>query len=368
MNYELSVNDTPSHVWKKFEACFDYGIVSDSIAARRYPDFLSEKGWIHFSQSESSLEKSDSGWVRDLLENHKNRISEACPSRNKTLSRVALNFKLSSENGLSLVEWTQFISTKCSPFDPRRSEWTALEIVKQVITPLIDKIRIPKNLDQVHPNNIIVPKPWKTEFKADPSLAGMSWDDWYYFLEEGSKKKTTVKFRKAGNLIVDYRYSNITRIKVQESMWERRLKSIGRLLLGLLRYDYSVPAIWNIRGNERVRDLPLGFYFGFLAISSKTLLLLDGCLSGRSAETRTILRQPDLFGWFDGVSVNDLHFDPPTLQNPNELLVAIEDAQKLLVNNQLTVSMNQPRQLIPFNISDFSIGPAENIEAEHNGE
>ena len=368
VEYELSVNDTPSHVWKKFEACFDYGIVSDSIAARRYPDFLSEKGWIHFSQSESSLEKSDSGWVRDLLENHNNRISEACSSRNKSLSRVALNFKLSSENGLSLVEWTQFISTKCSPFDPRRSEWTALEIVKQVITPLIDKIRIPKNLDQVHPNNIIVPKPWKTEFKADPSLAGMSWDDWYYFLEEGSKKKTTVKFRKAGNLIVDYRYSNITRIKVQEGIWERRLKSIGRLLLGLLRYDYSVPAIWNIRGNERVRDLPLGFYFGFLAISSKTLLLLDGCLSGRSAETRTILRQPDLFGWSDGLSVNDLHFDPPTLQNPNELLVAIEDAQKLLVNNQLTVSMNQPRQLIPFNISDFSIGPAENIEAEHNGE
>ena len=152
------------------------------------------------------------------------------------------------------------------------------------------------------------------------------------------------------------------------NFWERRLTSIGRLLLGLLRYDHSAPTIWNIRGNEHIHNLPLAEYFGYLAISSKTLLLLDGCLSGRSAETRTIKIQPELFGWIEGLEINDLRFDPVTLENPNELIEAIEEAQKNLVENQLSVSMNQPRQLIPFSLSDFSTGADDIIESESDGE
>ena len=312
--------------------------------------------------------ESDSGWVRDSLEKNQSRLPQTNCSRKKALSRAAQNFNPPSENGLSLVEWTQFIKSECSSFDPRRSEWTALEIVRQVISPLVNEIGIQKNLDRIHPNNILIPESWKSAFTADLDRSWMSWDDWKIFLQGENQNETTVKFRNSGSSIIDYRYSNFTQGIVHDDIWDRRLVSIGRLLLGLLRYDHSAPPIWNIRGNEQVRNLPLGYYFGFLAISSKTLLLLDGCLSGRSAETRTILRQPDLFGWPDGLSVNDLIFDPPTLQNPNELLAAIEDAQELLVKNQLSVSMNQPRQLIPFNLSEFSIGAADNIEAEPNGE
>ena len=75
-------------------------------------------------------------------------------------------------------------------------------------------------------------------------------------------------------------------------------------------------------------------------------MLVEGCLSGRSAETRAIHRIADLFGWKDGMDINDVTFDPPMLLGADELLKAIESAQQVLEDNQLAVTMNQPRQLI----------------------
>ena len=139
--------------------------------------------------------------------------------------------------------------------------------------------------------------------------------------------------------------------------WERRLLSVGRLLLGLLRFDHSSPRLWNIRRNEEVVALPRAQLFRSLAISTPTLVLVEGCLSGRSAETRAIHRIADLFGWKDGMDINDVTFDPPMLLGADELLKAIESAQQVLEDNQLAVAMNQPRQLIPFRLKDFATGP-----------
>ena len=107
--------------------------------------------------------------------------------------------------------------------------------------------------------------------------------------------------------------------------WERRLVGVGRLLLGLLRLNHDALRIWNIRGNEYIFVLPRTRWFQSLAISSPTLLLLNGCLSGRSAETRVIAINPELFGWNSGRDTNDTAFDPPLLIGPNELLCAHSD-------------------------------------------
>jgi hypothetical protein len=360
----LSVDARPSRTWRGFESCFDYRTVADRRAARRYPESLSDKGWAHFLQSKRPRRESDSGWVRDALGDDQRRKAEARSSRYKSFTRAARNLDPPSEMWLSVAEWTQFIKQECSAFDPRRSEWTALEIVNQFVAPIVGQLGPQKRLDLVHPNNILVPRSWRTKFEAGTNSEIISWEAWRSFLAAEKSDGKTVDMRRPADSIVDYRYFNYTQRGSIPDIWERRLTAIGRLLLGLLRYEHEALRIWNIRGNERVVRLPLAIMFRSLAISSPTLLLLEGCLSGRSAETRTIARQPGLFGWPDGSAANDVRFDPPPLRNPNELLVAIKRAQDVLVENQLAVSMNQPRQLIPFRLSDFATGLVRNGEED----
>ena len=69
-----------------------------------------------------------------------------------------------------------------------------------------------------------------------------------------------------------------------------------------------------------------------------------------------MISTPELFGLASSTEAKDTEFDPPTLLGTNDLLKAIEHAQEVLIENQLAVAMNQPRQLIPFRIRDFAIG------------
>ena len=158
----------------------------------------------------------------------------------------------------------------------------------------------------------------------------------------------------------DYRYSTNTAGDRNFSNWEQFLVSVRRLLLGQLRLSYDVPKIWNICGNEQVFPLPRTRWFHSLAVSSPTLLLMEGCLSGRSAETRVMLHIPELFGRSKSHEVNDIELDPPLLRNFDELRSTIKQAQRVLEDNQLSVLMNQPRQLIPFRLSDFATGLDDN--------
>lgn len=349
---EFESERKPSHVWYKFEQCFDYQKTDDRSAARRYPEHLSEKGWLHCLHSEQDL--LDSGWLRDVVVSHVDRRKEALQSNSRTLELVVRNTNHSESKFLTIAEWTKFTKYNCSPFDPRRSEWTALEIIRQILTPVFNEFNSYRDLNYVHPSNILIPVSWEVKFDTQPNKEQLSWKEWHDFLTKSNKEG--IKFCKPSQRIIDYRYSNIELLESSEIFWRHQLKSIARLLIGILSEDHRLPRIWNIRGNEKIFDYPLAQIYRSLAISSKTLLLLDGCLSTRSAETRIISQQPSLFFWVDGELANDIQFDPPLFQNRNELLDAIIEAQQSLVDNQLSVSLNRPRQLIPFQLSHFSIG------------
>lgn len=359
----LTSNGMPSPTWRRFQSCFNLGRIADRRAARRYPEVLSDKGWSYFLQSKSAVRETDSGWVSEALADNEQRSAEARASTRRTYRRAVRTLDPSSHEWISITEWTHFVATECSAFDPRPSEWTALEIVRQVIAP-VEQLGFQKRLDRIHPNNVLVPAVWKTGFEANPKRAGVSWEGWRSFIA----RTDGIKFLGRGKSILDYRYLTYTQSGPSVDRWERRLTAVGRLLLGLLKYDHDAPRIWNIRGNERVVPLPLASIFRSLAISSPTLLLVEGCLSGRSAETRAIARRPGLFGWREGDEVNDARFDPPLLRNPNELLQGVKRAQEVLAENQLAVSMNQPRQLIPVRLSDFATGSAGEVEDDANGE
>ena len=354
----LSIDEQPSSVWRLFAACFTYSKVIDRLAARRYPELLPDSGWHYFLHSARTLNETDSGWLREVMYDHPRRITDARLSKRKAFTRAARSCDPPGNGWMTLSKWTECVSTQCSPFDPRRSEWTALEIVRQIVFPIVNTLTVTETrLDSLHPNNILLAESWKTDFSVDQRRAGVSWEEWIAHVRKATGRANAIKLRDPATSVKDYRYFSTTHTGRTLDGWERRLLSVGRLLLGLLRFNHSSPRLWNIRRNEEVVALPRAQLFRSLAISTPTLVVVEGCLSGRSAETRAIYRIADLFGWKDGMDINDVTFDPPVLLGADELLKAIESAQKVLEDNQLAVAMNQPRQLIPFRLKDFATGP-----------
>ncbi len=362
---DLSIDEQPSSVWKLFASCFTYSKAVDLLAARRYPELLPDGAWHYLLESARALNETDSGWLREVMYDHPGRITDARVSKRKAFTRAARSCDPPDNGWMTLFEWTECVSSQCSPFDPRRSEWTALEIVRQIVFPIVNTLWVTEaRLDCLHPNNILLAGSWKTRFSVDTTRAGVSWEEWIAYVRRATGKVDDIKLRDPATSVKDYRYFSTTHTGRTLDGWERQLLSVGRLLLGLLRLNHGSPRLWNIRRNEEVVALPRAQLFRSLAISTPTLMLVEGCLSGRSAETRAIRRIADLFGWKDGMNSNDVTFDPPILLGTDELLKAIESAQQVLENNQLAVAMNQPRQLIPFRLEDFATGP---VDGESDG-
>ena len=363
----LSVDDRPSPAWKRFEPLLSYSHLAEVRAVRRYPEILSDHGWYQLLHSKKPMPETDSGWLRDAMAGNDGRIAAARSSSKLAFSRAARSLLAPSHDWMTLEEWTRLLLRDVSPFDPRRSEWTALEVVRQFVSPIVDELGVQQaSLDRLHPNNVLVPEAWMKKFRCERHRAGVNWETWRDFAQ--SKNTRSIKLRDSATSVLDYRYFTETQGGHHINEWERRLIRVGRLLLGLLRLNHEVSRMWNIRGNEQVFALPRTRWFRSLAISSSTLLLMEGCLSARSAETLVITLNPGLFGWKDGLEPNDVDFDPPLLIGPNELLSAIGHAQDILKDNQLAVAMNQPRQLIPYRLSDFAAGQDGEGEADGYGE
>lgn len=346
----LSSKDIPSASWRMFSSSFQMSDKNDASAARWYPEWMSDDAWNHFLTLKVSLPPSDSGWVANTLQNNEQRRSSAASSRQEAFTRAAKS-STPYEDKITLYEWANKVSD-LSPFDPRAGEWTALEIMRHLLTPTTEIEGDEAILDRLHPLNVLIPNQW-LEVASDPHLGNpLSWSKWQIFLREAESPL----IKEPPNSIIDYRFAGDQKSGMDIHDWERRAATVGFLLLGLFRNDFSTPRVWNIRGHENIYKAPRAQWYQSLAISSPSLLLVEGCLSARSAETRTISRAPSLFGFIEGMFANDTDYDPPRLDGVNALLEAIENAQSVLVENQLSVSMNEPRQLIPFRLRDFGAG------------
>lgn len=346
----------PSPAWSAFANQFEFQNRIDFQAARRFPEWLPEEGWDQLLETADPLPESDSGWLREVIGTDRAKRSAAMETRKVAFTRAARALEPAPKGWMTVDEWTVSVSA-CSPFDPRRSEWTALEITAQLVERVEAFDGEEAMLDRLHPNNVLLPRGWMTEFDCHPDRTVVGWEAWRQHVQ--SKDRGQAKLREPSTSLVDYRYAVESKSGTQLPDTERRLNAVGRLLVGLLRNDHSAPRIWNIRGNEQIFRLPRGRWFEALAISSPTLLLIEGCLGARPAETRSIAREPELFGWRDGEKANDAEFDPPLLVGTTALRHEIRRAQAVLEQNQLAVAMNQPRQLIPFRLIDFAAADAD---------
>lgn len=357
--HHLRTDASHTSLWENFRRGFDYRKISDQRAIRLYPEAFPEKAWEHLVSSKSTSREDDSGWIYDILKNNPDWIKGAKKVRKTAFMRAARVLQAESKTHISIAEWTKYINNDdCSPFDPRKSEWTALEIIRQVIEPKLEVGAAPVPLERIHPQNILIPREWMTIPENAPHL---SWEKWRSYIDNSPP----IKFAESEHSLLDYRYHSHK--DSADDIWlkrENQFGAIGRLLLGLLCGNHDAPIEWNIRGNERVLDIPRARVFRALAISSPSLLLIEGCIDPRSAESRLIARLPDLFGLEDGGSANDIQYDPPLLNDVNDLVAAIRNAQDILSQNQLTVSMHQPRQLIPFRLSDFAVSASGESEED----
>ncbi len=346
----LSVDMHPSAAWSALSPYFAVDQRNDLLAVRRYPEHLSDAAWVQVLNPSITLPETDSGWLFEAIGSNKSRIEQAQVIGKSAFKRAARALTELPDAWITVHEWTKKVLS-CNVFDPRRGEWTALEIIEQLLVTATATGQSESVLDRLNPNNVLLPSRWVACSPCLREQTQLSWEEWKEVVRRHGK---TVQVRKSETSLLDYRYAPATKLGSPIPSSERRLAAVGRLLLGLLRNNHSAPRIWNLRGNELTVPLPRGRWLEALAISSRTTQLLEACLGVRSAETRAITRTPSLFGLHDGEKVNDTEFEGPEIYGSTDLLEEIRQAKKILEDNQLAVARNQPRQLIPFRILDFA--------------
>jgi hypothetical protein len=199
----LSIESQPSTVWReRFEPCFDYSEAADRLAVRRYPQILSDRAWSYFVNSRSAMKDTDSGWVSDALESRADRISQATSSPNVAFQLASKAFDSPANEAVTAKTWVGFCK-EFSPFDPRRSEWTALEIVRQVVVSAVKVGGGRDLLDRIHPNNILISGSW---IKVPAEHVALGWGWW----RDRSRSDNPIKSREPeSDSIRDYRYTRI---------------------------------------------------------------------------------------------------------------------------------------------------------------
>lgn len=350
----------PSAAWVSVSRSFDFSQRLDLSSARRFPEDFPDAAWDEILSSSKALPQDDSAWLRQVIGEKEDRRLDAKLSSKTAFSRSIRSIEAGKKQHITLTKWTKNLK-ELSPSDPRRSEWTALEIVKRLLADDNAFEGDHTALDRLHPDNVLLPSRWFSELNEQLGSSKLGWEKWRNFI---NNEETKIEVQPYRTSLLDYRFANDFQSGIHSTQNERRLTAVGRILLGLLREDHSAPRMWNMRGNERIFPLSRTQLYSELAISSATNQLLDACLAARPAETRKIAFKPDLFAWTDGRDANDVSFDPDPIFDPTDLLTRVRLAQEILLENQLSVSSNRPRQLIPFKLEDFAAG-IENTETNN---
>jgi len=328
--------------WRFFPFDVPPDILQGMIAEDRYSQKLVQMG----------------GWWYDALSAKREIVpSLLIKGGHSEIACTLNNLKSTSDNSLmSLHEWCAEIREirKKDTSDPRASEWTALEIVRQVgmsITKsqeFTSKYVADLSANQsstlcLHPANFRVPREWIT-FKEMPT-----WDDWKQRIQPQGDSSQVQKVPDDLH-VADFRYTPL--LSLENTLfndlfvWVNPVRGLGLLLYGLLRHDLVFPAVWNGPGHSDVLSFLPPRLLKEMTCSSLTLGLLLACLQSRAMENL----KPSLGGYLDDDSLHD----PVQLRTAEDVCERIEQCQKLLKRNQLSTINHRARQLTPISIRDLS--------------
>lgn len=270
--------------------------------------------------------------------------------------------KIKTENGfISLCDWIDWTKQrqdhlKSPPegqliFDPRLTEWAALEIIVRVAKCVQEKIESISFFDlnekheyttSIHPNNFVF-----SNEVINTDIVGLTWEKTRAIFDHPEFK---VEFKTQPNLVKDLRYVPSMHLISQSEKVEACINGLGSLLVCLLAKSYFLPSKWNPLGHqltwtnlyrEKLRDVP---------ISSFTRNILDGCFSKKNKETKF---QNTFQIELSFIPDDDTLNDPPDFFDISDFISYILKSKENLEMQQISVANHQPRQLTPINLKMF---------------
>jgi len=320
----------PQHITLKlFDEIFN-ALKTDDVILEKF-DFKNESEGFLLEIFDSNEE------IRDKYIKHYDKI-------NKVLNR-------SDNNYITTDVWVTKLlqhSNQKKWLDPRLSEWSVLEIIKQISEIIIKEKDAPAveiifnehyhNLFNFHPKNYLIPNIWLTE--TNSNLTWLNWKD--------IVRKNPMILAEKADLLNDFRYIPLTKLwKTGGYGWLfgngefALIVGLCVLMIKLLSKSFQWPPIANklafidelySRATYSIETEP---------ISSSTRLLLSAVFSKKEIEF--------LYG------NKDIEYtDQIRIKNLNDFVIVISEIQRKLEQSQLSLMNQSPRQLTYINIDDLN--------------
>ena len=334
----LTFQSSPSAIWTLTSDKLEIDSDSSWSVWQLYPNHLPQKAKAALFDGVKYFPENYNGWLIDavgeneLLFNFKPIASFPTPVINY-LSNYA------SEYFFPLPKWVDWTiqNEPDTYFDPRISEWTCLEIIKQAVEQLIKCGTDSKDF-KLHPTNIMIPVEW-TQMNSSYQYAETQVPTWESWKRMTSNEDKLVSFSTA-NEISDYRYNT-----TQENDWSQ-IESFGLILLGLIKKDFKLPSLWTSYYQSPAIINSMKTMISEVNCSSLTTGILEATLLPASRELYLL----DSLFQVDIPKDIDTTYTPPQINNLLELLREIRKSQHILEKYQFSVSEHKPIQLIPMSI------------------
>jgi hypothetical protein len=283
---------------------------------------------------------SDEGWLAEAVFTHRKAARYLKRARNIEISRISRVLASKSGEMLLLPDWILWTANPVRDAnDPRLSEWTALEIIRQISSALEKLAPESRHVAVSCVFNFRIPKAWQDESSK------LTWEQWKMFLAKQSE--VTVRLR---DQFQDARTVPATADFSEIGYEFSSVRGLGVLLLSLLRRDFRIP---KIGGN-----MSMAGTLGKLAIryvqnrpcSSRTMAVLEACLMDRNTETFMLVHR----GASKDELAADTAHDVPLINTIAELRSEIVLCQSILTVYQSTISAHEPRQLVPLYLGQYT--------------
>jgi hypothetical protein len=324
---------------------------------RVYPASIPKRFLEHWSNRRRLPFSAEPGWLYEVFVGRPSMARLLARSKDVgTEVRKALRVP---EGFVTLDGWAEWTTQRRSvvscegEFDPRLSEWTALDLVSQILERLVNwsPEHPPLELATLHPSQFLVPSNW-----CNAPETPLTWEEWRDQIRKSSKPQ--VQIRQIS--IQDSRITPAWNVKVQKDLNWRSIRGIGWILLGLLRGSFRLPPAWN--------SLRSTFGWGSLVsslarevkCSSLTSGILEACLLSRARENILLLSLFKPGGRLEP----DTRYEPPMITDSSDLLVRVEEAKRALKRHQITISSHRPRQLVPLDLLQISRGALDDAERQ----
>lgn len=336
-------------LWEKYVANIDLKDPISWSVLSFYPNRIPEAIVGKFSRFKKNrdlpVEKND-------LVTDSNGISyEICS--NKTISTNKLRklypkvYRSQRQEYKKLVKldtWVEMIrgqAQQANWIDPRYSEWTHLEIVKQIAHKLIKArgrsrryiFESKEFIGRIHPSNYLVPKDWG-------ELEKPSWKDWKEKVESHP-----IQLKRQSLFIEDHRYLPISKF------WKKGatafffgtsddavvIVGLSVLLTKLLSRNFTWPSFSNKTSfiNQLLNEIQKTFETQ--PISSETKVLLSSIFSAKHLDPFQLFYEFEIGG-------------EKKIRNLQDFKSELERIQAILENGQLDLYNKQPRQLTSIDI------------------